>query len=102
MLPLFLEQQVVWLSLEELSQEPNLNGLLADHSRQRASLDELNGAAAAGWAGLPGAEPGAEPEAMKITADTNGLVRALGQDDPEQALAHQGLGPSQEGHALLG
>jgi hypothetical protein len=38
---------------------------------------------------------------MKITADTNGLVRALGQDDPEQVPAHQGLGPGQEGNALL-
>ena len=34
---------------------------------------------------------------MKITADTNGLVRALGQDNPEQARAHQVLGPCQEG-----
>ena len=32
-------------------------GLLADRSRHRASLDELNGAAASGWAGLPGAAP---------------------------------------------
>ena len=32
-------------------------GLLADHSSHRASLDELNEAAAAGWAGLPGAGP---------------------------------------------
>ena len=31
---------------------------------------------------------------MKITADTNGLVRALGQDGPEQARAHQGLAPA--------
>jgi len=29
--------------------------LLADQSSHRASLDELNEAAAAGWAGLPGA-----------------------------------------------
>ena len=32
-------------------------GLLADRSSHRASLDELNEAAAAGWAGLPGAAP---------------------------------------------
>lgn len=32
-------------------------GLQADRSSHRASLDELNGAAAAGWAGLPGAAP---------------------------------------------
>ena len=32
-------------------------GLLADRSRHRASLDELNEAAASGWAGLPGAGP---------------------------------------------
>ena len=32
-------------------------GLLADRSSHRASLDELNGAAASGWAGLPGAAP---------------------------------------------
>ena len=32
-------------------------GLLADRSSHRASLDELNEAAAAGWAGLPGAGP---------------------------------------------
>ena len=31
--------------------------LLADHSSHRASLDELNGAAAAGSAGLPAAGP---------------------------------------------
>ena len=32
-------------------------GLLADRSSHRASMDELNEAAAAGWAGLPGAGP---------------------------------------------
>ena len=32
-------------------------GLLADRSSHRASLDELNEAAASGWAGLPGAGP---------------------------------------------
>ena len=32
-------------------------GLLADRTSHRASLDELNEAAAAGWAGLPGAGP---------------------------------------------
>jgi hypothetical protein len=32
-------------------------GLLADRSSQRASLDGLNGAAIAGWAGLPAAGP---------------------------------------------
>ena len=32
-------------------------GLLADRSSHRASLDELNGAAASGWADLPGAAP---------------------------------------------
>ena len=32
-------------------------GLLADCSSQRASLDELNGVAASGWAGLPAAGP---------------------------------------------
>ena len=32
-------------------------GLLADHSSHRASLDELNRAAAAGSAGLPAAAP---------------------------------------------
>ena len=32
-------------------------GLLADRSSHRASLNELNGAAASGWAGLPGAAP---------------------------------------------
>ena len=32
-------------------------GLLADHRSLRGSLAELNGAAAAGWAGLPGAAP---------------------------------------------
>ncbi len=32
-------------------------GLLADRSSHRASLDELNGAAASGWAGLPAAGP---------------------------------------------
>ena len=32
-------------------------GLLADRSSHRASLNELNGAAASGWAGLPGAGP---------------------------------------------
>lgn len=32
-------------------------GLLADRSSQRASLDELNEAAASGWADLPGAAP---------------------------------------------
>jgi len=32
-------------------------GLLADRSRHRASLDEVNGAAAADWAGLSGAGP---------------------------------------------
>jgi len=32
-------------------------GLLADRSSHRASLDELNEAAAAGWAGLPGVAP---------------------------------------------
>jgi hypothetical protein len=32
-------------------------GLLADRSSQRASLDGLNGAAVAGWAGLPAAGP---------------------------------------------
>ena len=32
-------------------------GLLADRSSHRASLDELNGAAASCWAGLPGAPP---------------------------------------------
>lgn len=31
--------------------------LLADRSSYRASLDELNGAAASGWAGLPAAGP---------------------------------------------
>lgn len=31
--------------------------LLADRSSYRASLDELNGAAASGWAGLPEAGP---------------------------------------------
>ena len=30
-------------------------GLLADRSSQQASLEELNGAAASGWDGLPGA-----------------------------------------------
>ena len=39
---------------------------------------------------------------MKITADTTVLVRALVQDDPEQAPAQQGLGPCQEAKALLG
>ena len=39
---------------------------------------------------------------MKITADTTVLVRALGQDEPQQVPAHQGLGPCQEGKALLG
>ncbi len=34
-----------------------LFGLLADRSSHRASLDELNGAAASGWAGLPAASP---------------------------------------------
>ena len=34
-------------------------GLLADRSSHRASLDELNGAAASGWAGLPAAGPNA-------------------------------------------
>jgi len=34
---------------------------------------------------------------MKITADSNGLVHALWQDEPEQVPAHQGLGPCQEG-----
>ena len=34
-----------------------LIGLLADRSSYRARLDELNGAAASGWAGLPGAGP---------------------------------------------
>ena len=32
-------------------------GLLADHRSLQGSLAELNGAAAAGWAGLPGAAP---------------------------------------------
>ena len=32
-------------------------GLLADRSSHRASVDELNGAAASGWADLPGAGP---------------------------------------------
>ena len=32
-------------------------GLLADRSSHRASLDALNEATAAGWAGLPGAGP---------------------------------------------
>ena len=32
-------------------------GLLADRSSHRASLDELNEAAVAGWAGLPAAGP---------------------------------------------
>jgi len=32
-------------------------GLLADRSSHRASLDELNGEAASGWAGLPAAAP---------------------------------------------
>ena len=32
-------------------------GLLADRSSHRASLDELNEAAASGWAGSPGAAP---------------------------------------------
>jgi len=32
-------------------------GLLADRSSHRASLDELNRAAVAGWADLPGAGP---------------------------------------------
>ena len=32
-------------------------GLLADRSSYRASLNELNGAAASGWAGSPGAAP---------------------------------------------
>ena len=32
-------------------------GLLADRSSHRASLDELNGAAASGWADLPGDAP---------------------------------------------
>ena len=32
-------------------------GLLADRSSHRASLDELNGTAVAGWAGLPAAGP---------------------------------------------
>ena len=40
------------------------------------------------------------PQGMKITADTTVLVRALGQDDPEQVPAHQGLGPCQEGNAI--
>jgi hypothetical protein len=31
--------------------------LLADRSSHRASLDELNGAAASGWADLPAAGP---------------------------------------------
>ena len=35
----------------------NFMGLLADRSSQRASLDELNGAATSGWAGSPGAAP---------------------------------------------
>ena len=39
---------------------------------------------------------------MTITADTTVLGRALGQDYTEQARAHQGLGPCQEGNALLG
>jgi bifunctional DNA-binding transcriptional regulator/antitoxin component of YhaV-PrlF toxin-antitoxin module len=34
-----------------------LFGLLADRSSHRASLDELNRAAVAGWADLPGAGP---------------------------------------------
>ena len=33
---------------------------------------------------------------MKITADTTVLVRALGQEDPEQVPAHQGLGPAKK------
>ena len=37
---------------------------------------------------------------MTITADTTVLGRALGQDDPEQAPAQQGLGPCQEVNAL--
>jgi predicted nucleic-acid-binding protein len=37
---------------------------------------------------------------MKITADTTVLVRAVVQDDSEQAPAQQGLGPCQEGNAL--
>ena len=32
-------------------------GLLADRSSHRASLDELNGTAASGWADLPAAGP---------------------------------------------
>ena len=32
-------------------------GLLAGRSSHRASLDELNGTAASGWAGLPAAGP---------------------------------------------
>ena len=39
---------------------------------------------------------------MKITADTNGLVRSIAQDDPEQARAHQGLGPAKKAkHSLV-
>ena len=34
-----------------------LFGLLADRSSHRASVDELNGAAASGWADLPAAGP---------------------------------------------
>jgi len=41
-------------------------GLLADRSSYRASVDELNGAAASGWAGLPGAGP----QGIKITAES--------------------------------
>ena len=32
-------------------------GLLVGRSSHRASVDELNGAAASGWAGLPAASP---------------------------------------------
>ena len=72
-------------------------GLLADRSSHRASLDELNGAAGCRLSRFACSRP----QGMKITADTTVLVRALGQEDPEQVPAHQGLSPCQEGNALL-
>ena len=52
--PLHLIQ--CWVSaMVNPSTQTTRKELLADQSSHRASLDELNEAAAAGWAGLPGA-----------------------------------------------
>ncbi len=52
-------------------------GILAGKTKKVATIEEMNEAAAAGWAGLIDMKKGRVGQEMKIAVDTNILVRAV-------------------------